>query len=134
MAIRHQAPALPRIKIDSTEPVEQRDEFGAGAASTASGNHQHTARRPKQVNRFGDLGRIRVRDGTRLGTEMFFELQRLWYNSAQRISRKVDVGRAGLAALAESTCYRLVELLQHEGGFAHGARVARDGSHQLRVI
>src|SRR5258705_4491489 len=134
MAIRHQAPALAGIEIDSAEPVEQRDKIEAGAASTTSGNHQHPACRPKEVNRFGYLREIRARDRTRLGMEMLFELQRLWHNSAQRVGRKVDVRPSGLATLAESACYRLVEFLQHEGGFAHGARVARDGSNQLRVI
>src|SRR6476661_9704679 len=102
MTIRYQAPALAGVEIDSTEPVEQRDKLGAGATSTASRNHQHPARRPKQVNRFGDLRGIRPRHGTRLGAEVLFELQRFWHDAAQRIGRKVDVGRARLATLAES--------------------------------
>src|SRR3984893_13719563 len=110
MAIRDQAPALARIEIDSAEPIEQRDEFGAGDASTTSGNHQHAARRPKQVNRFGDLRGIRARDGSRLGTKMPLELQRFRHDSTERIGRKVNVGRAGLTTLAESACDRLVEL------------------------
>ena len=65
---------------------------------------------------------------------MLFELQGLWYNAAQRIRWKVDVGRTGLTALAERARDCFVELLQHQRRFAHRARVARDGSHQLRVI
>ena len=43
---------------------------------------------------------------------MLFELQRLWHNAAQRVGREIDVGGAGLAALAEGTRDRFIELLQ----------------------
>ena len=65
---------------------------------------------------------------------MLFQLQRLRHDAAQRVGREIDVGRAGLAAFAEGARDRLIELLQHQRRFAHGARIARDRAHQLGVI
>src|SRR5258707_7391977 len=107
MAWRHKGPALSRMEIDGAAPVEQRYKLGAGAASTTSRDHQYATRRPKQVDRLGDLRGIRPRHSTRLGAEMLVKLQRFRHDAAQRIGRKVDVGRARLATLAESPCYGL---------------------------
>ena len=65
---------------------------------------------------------------------MLFQLQRLWHDAAQRVGREIDVGGAGLAAFAEGARDRFIQLLQDQRRFAHGAGIARDGAHQLRVV
>ena len=65
---------------------------------------------------------------------MLVELQRLRHDAAQRVGRKIDIGRAGLAAFAVSARDRFVQFLQHQRGLAHGAGIARDRAHQLGVI
>jgi hypothetical protein len=62
------------------------------------------------------------------------QLQRLGHDAAQRIGRKVDVGRTRLAAFPKGARDRLIEFLQHQRRFAHGPGVAGDRAHQLGVI
>ncbi|HEY0911130.1 MAG TPA: hypothetical protein VGD75_12955, partial [Bradyrhizobium sp.] len=124
MAVRHQAAALPGIEIDRTKPIEQRDQFGSGAAGTATGNHQHAARRPQQINSAFDLGRIRTCDGTWLCVKMFFQLQRLRHDTAERVGWEIDIGGAGFAAFAEGPRDRFIQFLQHQRRPPDGSGIA----------
>ena len=111
MAVRHQPTAFAGIEIDRAESVEQRDQFWSGAAGAATGNHQHAAGRPQEVNGLLNVDRIRTRDGAWLCREMLLQLQCLRHNAPQRISRKVDVRRTRFSAFAKGARDRFIEFL-----------------------
>ena len=97
MTVRNQPAAFTCIEIDGAEAVEQGNQFGAGAPGAATGNHQHAACGPQEIDGFLDLSRVGTRDGAGLGVEMFFQLQCLRHDAAQRVVGN-DVGRTGLTA------------------------------------
>ena len=131
MLVRHEAAAFAGVEVGGAEAVEQCTSSGPAPRAprplmTRTAGARTTAGRPRSATAAGSgqkSGRCFGRNAPRAARQR--------HVAAQRVGRKIEIDRAGLAAFAEGPRDRLVELLQRQRRLAHGARIARDRAQEL---
>ena len=106
---------------------------GPGTPRAAAGDHQRPARRPQHLHRLRHRGRVGQHLRARPRRHQLGQQHRARHLGAQGVHGEVQVHRAGLAGMAQRARDGLVQLLQRQRRFAHGARIARERAHEVGV-
>ena len=133
MPLRHDAAALAGVEMRGAESIQQSRERRTGSTRAAPADHERPSRRPQHVGRRArEVCTRRGRCG-RLRAKVLVALHCARHVGAQRVDRKIEIDRTGLAAFAVRTRDGLVQLLQRQRRLAHAARVTRDRTHEVGV-